>query len=370
MRRMPALDGLRALAICGVIGYHLQLGWISGGCLGVDLFFVLSGFLITTLLIEQRGPLRDFWVRRVRRLLPALFVLVLGTLALSTLVLPHHGIGEHRLTGDAFAAVFYYANWHVIYLDQQPSPLQHTWSLSIEEQFYVVWPLALLLLLRLRGWRTAGLVCCGLGAVLSMTEMALLYQPGHVGQLRAYCGTDSHGFALLVGCFLAFLTVGREPVPRVRKTLHAVGPVALVGLLCFWVVGGAGPDLPAGWMYLGGFQVCAVLAAAVLGDAQLADQGALGRVFSLRPLVWLGQVSYGVYLWHAAVIFYLARIKGARAGVEFDLSVIVATLALASASFYLVERPIRRYGRRITAGPGSLRSDAPLAASPGSTGNG
>ena len=174
-RHLPALNGLRGIAVIGVVAYHLQLSWASGGYLGVDLFFVLSGFLITTLLLEEwvgtsRVDLVAFWGRRARRLLPALF-LVVAALAVYLVVNAHFGgpganglIDLSGLRGEALGTLLYVNNWHLIYAHQSyfaqfsaPSPLQHTWSLAIEEQFYLVWPLVLLLLLHVvrRSWRGA-----------------------------------------------------------------------------------------------------------------------------------------------------------------------------------------------------------------------
>ena len=195
---LPALNGLRAVAVIGVVVYHLQLGWASGGYLGVDLFFVLSGFLITTLLLEEWGAsgrisLGAFWGRRARRLLPALF-LVVGALGLYLIANAAWGgpganglVDLSDLRGDAISTLLYVNNWHSIFAHQSyfaqfstPSPLQHTWSLAIEEQFYLVWPLVLLVLLRLapRGWRRAGMLLTVSLGVLSSVLMAILFHPG------------------------------------------------------------------------------------------------------------------------------------------------------------------------------------------------
>ena len=209
-RHLPALNGLRGVAVIGVVAYHLQLGWAKGGYLGVDLFFVLSGFLITTLLLEEwvgtgRVSLAAFWGRRARRLLPALF-LVIAALALYLVCNALFGgpganglIDLSGLRGDAIATLLYVNNWHLIYAHQSyfaqfstPSPLQHTWSLAIEEQFYLIWPLVLLLLLRFarRGWRRAGVVVTLALGVGSSVLMAALFHPG-VDPSRIYYGTDT-----------------------------------------------------------------------------------------------------------------------------------------------------------------------------------
>ena len=227
-RHLPALNGLRGVAVLGVVAYHLQLGWASGGYLGVDLFFVLSGFLITSLLLEEwvasgRINLAAFWGRRAKRLLPALF-LVVAALALYLILNAIFGgpganglVDLSGLRGDAIWTLLYANNWHLIYAHQSyfaefstPSPLQHTWSLAIEEQFYLVWPLVLLLLLRFvrRGWRTAGVVLTVSLGLLSSILMAVLFQPG-VDPSRIYYGTDTRLFDLMAGATLAFFAASR-----------------------------------------------------------------------------------------------------------------------------------------------------------------
>ena len=229
---LPALNGLRAVAVIGVVAYHLQLGWASGGYLGVDLFFVLSGFLITTLLLEEwadagRISLAAFWGRRARRLLPALFLVVaaLGLYLIANAVWGGPGanglVDLTGLRGDAISTLLYVNNWHSIFAHQSyfaqfstPSPLQHTWSLAIEEQFYLVWPLVLLLLLRVarRGWRRAGMVLTVTLGVLSSVLMAVLFHPG-ADPTRVYFGTDTRLFDLMAGATIAFAAAAR-PQPN------------------------------------------------------------------------------------------------------------------------------------------------------------
>ncbi len=243
-RHLPALNGLRGVAVIGVVAYHLQLGWAKGGYLGVDLFFVLSGFLITTLLLEEwvgsgRIDLAAFWGRRARRLLPALF-LVVAALALYLVCNALFGgpganglIDLSGLRGDAIATLLYVNNWHLIYAHQSyfaqfstPSPLQHTWSLAIEEQFYLVWPLVLLFLLHFarRGWRRAGVVVTVALGVGSSLLMAALFHPG-VDPSRIYYGTDTRLFDLMAGATIAFLAAARrQPNARAQRILHTVGP--------------------------------------------------------------------------------------------------------------------------------------------------
>ncbi len=361
-RHLPALNGLRAAAVIGVVAYHLQFGWASGGYLGVDLFFVLSGFLITTLLLEEwsetgRVDLAAFWGRRARRLLPALF-LVVGALALYLVLNALLGapgsnglIDLPGLRGDAISTLLYVNNWHSIYAHQSyfaqfssPSPLQHTWSLAIEEQFYLVWPLVLLFLLRVarRTWRGTGVILTISLGVLSSILMAVLFHPG-ADPTRVYFGTDTRLFDLMAGATVAFIAAARpQPKPRARRTLHIIGPVAAVALGVFWVTAGTPGGLPTNFMFEGGFLLCAGLAALVVADARLVEPGPFSRALAWRPLHFIGTISYGIYLWHWPVIVYL---NGSRTGLSawpLDLLRIVVTLAVSTASYYLVERPIRQ----------------------------
>ncbi len=360
-RHLPALNGLRGLAVIGVVAYHLQLGWASGGYLGVDLFFVLSGFLITTLLLEERAgkgriDLAAFWGRRARRLLPALF-LVLVALALYVILNGRFGgpgangaIDLQGLRGESIATLLYVNNWHLIYAHQSyfaqfsaPSPLQHTWSLAIEEQFYLVWPLVLLLLLRIapRRWRPAGVVVAVTFGVVSAIVMAVLFDPA-VDPSRVYFGTDTRLFDLMAGATLAFVAASRpQPGPTARRALHTVGPVAAAVLAVFWVTAGTPAGLPRDYMFEGGFLVCAALAGLVVADARLAAPGRFSRALAWGPLHFVGTISYGVYLWHWPVIVYLNGTRTGLSGWSLDVARIAATLALSTASYYLVERPIR-----------------------------
>jgi peptidoglycan/LPS O-acetylase OafA/YrhL len=361
-KNLPALTGLRGIAVAAVVAYHLQLGWASGGYLGVDLFFVLSGFLITTLLLEEwmgkgRIDLVAFWGRRAKRLLPALF-LVVAALALYLLLNAAFGgpganalVDLSGLRGEAIATLLYVNNWHLIFAHQSyfaqfstPSPLQHTWSLAIEEQFYLVWPLVLLLLLHLarRTWRHAGVALAVVLGLASMIAMAVLFQPG-ADPSRVYYGTDTRLFDLMAGAAIAFVAASRpQPGQGARRTLHVAGPLAGAALAVFWVVSGTSAGLPKDYMFRGGFLVCAVLAAVVVADARLVERGRFSRLLAIRPLYFVGLISYGIYLWHWPVIVYLSGDRTGLSPLPLDLARIGATLALSTASYYLVEGPIRR----------------------------
>jgi peptidoglycan/LPS O-acetylase OafA/YrhL len=364
-RHLPALNGLRGVAVIGVVAYHLQLGWASGGYLGVDLFFVLSGFLITSLLLEEwtgsgRISLVSFWGRRAKRLLPALFLVViaLGLYIIANAIFGGPGanglLDLHDLRWEAIWSLLYANNWHLIYAHQSyfaqfstPSPLQHTWSLAIEEQFYLVWPLVLLVLLRFgrRGWRTLGTVVTITLGLVSSLLMAVLFHPG-TDPSRVYFGTDTRLFDLMAGATLAFLAASRpQPGPQARRTLHVVAPVAAAVLAVFWatagVTSGTAAGFPKNFMFVGGFLICAALAALVIADARLIEPGRLSRALAWPPLHFVGTISYGIYLWHWPVIVYLTASRTGLPTVSLDAVRIIVTLALSTASYYLVERPIR-----------------------------
>ncbi len=358
----PALDGLRAVAVLGVLAFHGGVSWLPGGFLGVDAFFVLSGFLITSLLVrewESTGTiaLRAFWARRARRLLPALFALVVFVVCVAPFAMP---AGTYPgLRGDALSALLYFANWHFIFAgatyfaqSAPPSPLTHTWSLAIEEQFYLVWPIAVLLVLtRTRGLRTLLWVCVA-GALGSAVEMALLYREG-ASLTRLYYGTDTRAQALLAGAALAVglslvarrrgKTTGDEaawlPASRhARNVISVLGLVGVAGSAALWGTStGTSP-----FLYEGGFLVVAVCAAAVVAAAVCLPAGALARVLAARPLRDLGRISYGVYLWHYPLFLW---VDGQRTGLQgaalFALRCAL-TIVVASASFLLLERPVRR----------------------------
>ncbi|MGH9297324.1 MAG: acyltransferase family protein [Acidimicrobiales bacterium] len=385
-RYLPALDGVRALAILGVFAYHLGFGWASGGYLGVDLFFVLSGFLITSLLIEERLSngriaLPAFWGRRALRLLPGLLLLLLVLGAFLAVVGPGPLVDPHAARSDAIATILYVANWHQLFAHQSyfaqfsaPSPLQHTWSLAIEEQFYLLWPLLVAAVFALslhllrssrrralpppgEGWRHLGLALAGCGAAASAAWMAWLALHG-AGSDRLYYGTDTRAFDLLAGAVLAWLVAGRpQPGDRARRLLGFASPAAAVLLGIFWwrasaastgvaggVVGTGGA--PGRWMFEWGFLVCAVSAVFVIADLRQTRASPLARALSVRPLRFIGRISYELYLWHWPVISEMTASRVHLSGLGLDGLRLAAAVVLASVSYFLVDQPIRRWGFR------------------------
>jgi len=346
-RHIRALDGVRGAAVAAVLLFHA--GHLTGGWLGVDLFFVLSGFLITALLLEERATRRSislpgFWSRRARRLLPALF-LVLGGVAVYALVWAAPG-DLARIRADGLATLGYVANWHQIarghpYWDlfHAASPLQHTWSLAIEEQFYLVWPLVVVGVLAWRRSVRAVLVVALLGAASSFLTMVALYRPGADPQ-RVYLGTDTRASSILLGAALAALVASGGWAARraPRLVVEVVGLLGVGTLAWAWAsLSGTSPAV-----YEGLLLACSAAGVAVVAAAAHPRRGVVAGALSWRPLCLLGVISYGVYLWHWPVYLVL---DGPRTGLSTwpltGLRVAV-TLAIATVSYRLVEAPIRR----------------------------
>jgi peptidoglycan/LPS O-acetylase OafA/YrhL len=348
----PALDGLRALAVLGVLLYHAGVSWAPGGFLGVDAFFVLSGFLITSLLVDEwrtRGRIdfRAFWARRARRLLPALVLVVVAVGAYAVFVARPEEL--QRIRGDTFGSLLYVANWRQLFESSYfaklatPSPLRHTWSLGIEEQWYLVWPLALVLMVRVTAGRRWAVI--GITAALafgSAALMAALFDSGDPS--RVYYGTDTRAQALLLGAALAVL-VTRPRRRRPRQSTATASLIALecAGILALVYLGWLWTHVAdtTTWLYAGGFLVEGLAVAALIAAATRPYSPILGPLLSLAPLRAIGRISYGVYLWHWPVYVYLTP---ARTGLDDAPLLVVrlaATFALALVSYRLVEQPIR-----------------------------
>ncbi|MHB1890644.1 MAG: acyltransferase family protein [Acidimicrobiales bacterium] len=381
---MPALDGLRALAVLGVMAFHSGIPFMPAGFLGVDAFFVLSGFLITSLLLAEWGStggvrLRSFWARRARRLLPALFLMLVGVTLFARFVAAPGAYPGLRL--DELSTLFYVANWHFILSGQNyfvqngpQSLVLHTWSLSIEEQFYIVWPVVVLAVMRYGRSLWALLVLAVTGAAASSAEMSLLYHGGS-GLNRVYFGTDTHAQSLLIGAALAVSLLlwrerrARHPAPDAFQgpgSLPVPSEAAAGGRsevanrsarLWIGALGVAGAGFAAWtWTQLGqndafvypyGIVVAGIAVAAVILSAVLCPEGPVARALSWSPLRYLGRISYGMYLYHWPLQFLIDAKRTGLTGYPLFAVRVVATVALASASYYLVEKPIRE-GRFFT----------------------
>lgn len=348
---MPGLDGLRALAVLAVIAYHLNLGWAPGGLLGVGVFFTLSGYLITDLLLGQheitgRLQLADFWLRRARRLLPALFVMLAVVAAWVTLLdrdqLP-------VIRGAVASSAAYVGNWwliaqHSSYFAQfaPPMPLGHLWSLAVEEQFYLIWPWLLLLGLRWargrRRTRTRLAAATLLLAAVSAVAMALLYRPGY-DPTRIYDGTDTRAFAVLIGAALAFVWpsrhLGRDVTETARWILDGIGITGLAVIaVLIWRTSEYSP-----FLYRGGMVLLSVGTALTVGAAA-SPASRLGVLLGIRPLRWIGVRSYGIYLWHYPIIVLTTPANG-RDGLARGALQVAAAFGVAALSWRFVEEPVR-----------------------------
>jgi len=358
--RRPGLDGLRGLAVIAVIAFHEQLSAFPGGFLGVDVFFVLSGYLITDLLTAHwnrygRLDLRGFWARRARRLLPALAVLLVVVTAATAVIEPAQ---LAALRSALLAAVTYSSNWwqalaHQSYFARfgPPPPLQHLWSLAIEEQFYLVWPLLLIVILKTCRSRHLRAGLAWSGAALSALAMALVYVPGG-DPSRVYYGTDTHASALFIGSALALTWPLRRLGPlggletwdgdrtRIPDALGLAGIAVLA-----WAMGHfAGTDRV---LYPAGLLVAALAAGGVVLAA--ASPGLVGWALGRSVPRWVGIRSYGIYLWHWPVIaLATAAFPQQRPADWIWLPEAAISVGLAAASWRWVEEPIIRNGFRTT----------------------
>lgn len=342
----PGLDGLRAIAVVLVLVFHADLGWLPGGFLGVSVFFTLSGFLIASLLLGELAStgsldLGSFWERRFRRLLPASVVTILGVIiAAHWLSTP---VEQSRLRGDAIASLLYVGNWRSIFSNlsyedifSTRSPLVHLWSLGIEEQMYLAIPLLVVALARLRmrsgdAVRTVG-ICAAFLAVLSTVASAVLLDGD-----RLYYGTDARASELLVGVAAAAF-IGPSVLSRTRRpsVFYAWIPVlALVGVVLVSVL--TTTDSP--WVYAGYLPLFALLSLVCVIGAVVP--GPLSSILSAWPLVWIGKVSYGLYLFHWPVFTWLDQGRVGFGGVGLFAVRLGVTTAVTVLSYFLVERPIR-----------------------------
>jgi len=359
--RVAALDGFRAIGLLLIVGFHFGVSGMPGGFVGVDVFYVLSGYLITGLLLGEwartaRIALGAFWLRRARRLLPALLVVLVVVTLVVRFTYPAGLYPDLRM--DDLSALFYFSNWWQIASSGNyfvatgaVSPLTHTWSLAVEEQFYLVWPLVVVAVLHVgRRFDRGVKLLLGVslvGVLASATEMFVGYHPG-VDITRLYFGTDTHAQSILIGAALACaLTLvqrrrGREgmapdarSVPA-RVVLTAVGLAGIAGTVVLTCT----MNGTSGFAYRGGFLLSALSAAAIILGAVCVTGGPIARVLSLPPMVWIGTVSYGAYLWHFPVLIELDSARTGTRGPGLLALRVATTFALAAASYYLIERPV------------------------------
>jgi peptidoglycan/LPS O-acetylase OafA/YrhL len=372
---LPGLDGMRALAVLAVMVYHANNTWLPGGFLGVEVFFVISGYLITLLLIgehERSGTvsLRHFYLRRARRLLPALFTLLI-VLTIYTALFRREVLGQLR--GDVLAALTYSSNWYQIWVGQgytasgDFAPLRHLWSLAVEEQFYLIWPLVMIGLIRLGRRRLPEMGKWLFVAAIGVTLlMALLYYPGEIGTCEVtpdaywqvagrcisktdftYLGTFTRAGGLLLGAAFAMVwrpvAVMRGPM---RRKGHLVDLVALGGLAGLagltWYLHIITPEGNAdAWLFRGGFFLCGLATLALI--AGVTHRGAwTGPILGNPLLLWIGLRSYGIYLFHWPIYQGIRRVAGRPLTVAEFVFALAMTAVVCEVSYRFIEMPIRR----------------------------
>ena len=358
LRYVPGLDGLRALSVSAVLLYHAEVSWMPGGFLGVDVFFVISGYLITSLLLaEHRNHgeigVGQFYLRRARRLLPALFLLLACVSLFTVIFLPDE---IRSLRADVVAALGYVTNWWQIFQHQsyiaaqgRPPLLRHLWSLAVEEQFYLLWPLLLFGMLKLwNGRRTPMLIATCVGIVASFATMLVLALPHDFAitePSRVYFGSDTRIFTMLVGAALAMVWSPWRLSPRIpregRIVLDAVGGTALALLVLIFTTA----HFQSNVLFRGGFLGVAILAAVVIATAVHPASRIGTVVLAQQPLRWIGERSYGIYLWHWPIFMITRPGQDISLTGSANLTLRVAlTLAAAELSYRFVEEPIRHGG--------------------------
>jgi peptidoglycan/LPS O-acetylase OafA/YrhL len=344
-----------------VIAYHASLPFTGGGFLGVDGFFVLSGFLITALLVQEWNhtsgiELRAFYIRRLLRLMPALLaLLVVGSVATLVLLPGESGAGNWRGIGYSLT---YMSNWAAAVMAKSHDWagilgwFNHTWSLAIEEQFYLLWPPLLMLLLKRRGNATVLVVISSLIAASVLLRL-ILFALG-ASSIRLYVGLDTRADALLIGCLLA-LIVSRYAILS-QPGLARFSRIGVVGasLLIFTLFAGEHTDLS--FFHIGGFTVVALAFAALILHLVISPEGRLARLLSFRPFVRVGAISYGLYLWHVPVFAVIPLDERGWGHWEAQLLRIAVTFFFAIVSYRYLERPILRLKKRLsTRMPGEQR---------------
>jgi peptidoglycan/LPS O-acetylase OafA/YrhL len=382
LRYLPGLDGLRAISVLAVMAFHHYFvfgttqGWMPGGFLGVEVFFVVSGYLITSLLLAERREhgkvsFKNFWMRRARRLLPALWVLIAAVVAYSLLFLPNTA---DVLKGDVIAAIFYVSNWWQIAADRsyfdvvQPELLKHLWSLAIEEQFYLFWPLVLILGLRKIGRQTM-IVCMAVTVAVSTILLAVI---SLYSITFAYYATFTRLSGLLIGGLMAFYfapyRIRGLPGHGARIALDLAGFAGLLFLIASfggfnWLTGFHGYTFPVSdagssdrSVFFGGF-LLVDLATVLVIAAAVHPAADIGRILGWRPLRWIGLRSYGLYLWHYPIYCVTRprvdfRSLGHLHGWPVFVLRIGLTFILAELSYRFIETPIRsgaisRYRERL-----------------------
>lgn len=351
IRYLYGLDGLRALAVISIIIYHLNPKWLSGGFLGVDTFFIISGYLITSILLHEYNhtgsiDLIQFWKKRIKRLLPAVLFLI-SVVLIYTLFFEPNII--KNVKQDALAALFYVSNWWYIFHDVsyfdsfKIMPLKHLWSLAIEEQFYIVWPLLLLLLIRIKKLKKHFLLIIFICSIISVLAMIFIAHP-NADNSRVYFGTDTRLQTLLLGVLLAYIWPPFRLKDKIKLplkiTIESFGLVS-IGLLIIFIMTVSSND---NWFYFGGIYFISLCTLPAIASA-VHPSTLLSKILGNRIFLWIGQRSYSLYLWHYPVITFTNR-HFVQGHIPFYIIIveIILTLILAECSYRYVEVPFRKEG--------------------------
>lgn len=347
LKYSPELDGLRGAAILSVMAFHAHAPFLKGGFIGVDAFFVLSGFLITSLLVSEYDryisvSLKNFYMRRMLRLAPALIVLLLIFCLISFLFLSYQQANRNYI--DSLISLFYLSNWARAFSLHPPYFLGHTWSLSIEEQFYIVWPILLLTLLRFSSSRKVVVFFTASLALLAWALRVYLHMKGATPE-RLYNGLDTRADALMVGCALGvayasgfFNKNNRKLI--LSKILVIISPVSALILLTFSVIA----NWRSPYMYQFGFFAIELLTATIVVDVMVNNKSIIKRILATKALVWTGSISYGLYLWHYPI--YRAMFLLEMSGLVVITIGSLITFAVAALSYYFMEKPILMLKKR------------------------
>jgi peptidoglycan/LPS O-acetylase OafA/YrhL len=353
-RYIPSIDGLRAIAVTAVLLYHLGVNWIPGGFLGVDLFFCISGYVITRQLLDSIDrksglDLREFYQARIRRLLPALLFMLVGTLFIIAIGAPD---GIRRYLTDLPFVLTGTENWHLVAIHQdyfaatgRPPLLQHIWSLGVEAQFYLFWPLILLVILRRFGKKNVARISLGISALSGLVLFIYSISADHASSNRTshiYFGTDTHSLGLFLGAALAVSWIpqnlGSTITDRAQDFVDGIGVFGLIGLLSTFLFINEGNTA----LYQVAFPLAAIFGCATI-TSLVHPASRFAPLIGSRPLLWIGERSYGIYLWHW-VIFQISRPSEDLAGATWAINCarILIVIALADISLRWIEIPIRR----------------------------
>jgi peptidoglycan/LPS O-acetylase OafA/YrhL len=352
----PELDGVRGISILLVLGLHFKPSITPGGYFGVDIFFVLSGFLITSLLLQEWARqdsirLKDFYIRRALRLGPALAFYLVSLAAYAFLFLRSES--AHEVYIGILWTLSYVSNWVMALRPNQAlSILAITWSLAIEEQFYLIWPLLLTTLLTAKLRRRWILIALALGVVFVAAYRALLWQAG-ASPRRLYYGTDTHAEGLLLGCLIGCL-LAWELVPQSKTLGRAMKSLALISFLFVgYLVFTTSHYEPL--LYVGGFSMASLAIAAMIFTLLAWPVAVATTLLRVRPLVWVGRISYGLYLWHWPVRGLVFG-KSVQPSLKQIIVGVVLSFVIAAFSFYVVEQPFLRWKKRFSRAGDGVRS--------------